>query len=343
MEWVTLRKEKKESEIKKLYIEPTSRCNLSCKMCFRHKWIDESLGDMSEETFSEVMKYLREHRSETVFFGGMGEPLIHKNLTEMIKAVSEYSDKTEVLTNCTLLSEEMAKELIECGLTRLWVSMDGFSKDEYEKIRLGGRFDLICGNLKRFNELRKGTAVKLGITFVVMEDNLNQLKYINSFADEFDVDLMNISHAIPMYEDASAREFFDADVAVGKMERYTGEKPDKPFDYCPFVEEKMCFVKWNGDVVPCMQLLHSSETYMFDIKRNVYAHSFGNVGETPLFDIYNNEEYRAFRERVMNFEFPSCIMCEGCELREDNKEDCMFNGTPTCGACLWSTGKVFCP
>ena len=270
MEWITLRKENKISEIKSLYIEPASGCNLSCKMCFRHKWLDEKIGEMSDETFSAVMDYLRENRCEKVFFGGMGEPLIHKDLPEMIKAVSMYSNKTEVLTNATLLTEDKLKKMIDGGLTRLWISMDGFSEAEYEKIRLGGRFNLICRNIRKFNELRENTDIGLGITFVVMEDNVDQLGYINDFADEFNVDTINISHAIPMDEDASAREFFDADIAVGKMHRYTGEKPDKPFDYCPFVEEKMCFVIWNGDVVPCMQLLHSSETFMFDKKRNFF-------------------------------------------------------------------------
>ena len=32
--------------LKKLYIEPTARCNLRCKMCFRNSWKNEIIGDM---------------------------------------------------------------------------------------------------------------------------------------------------------------------------------------------------------------------------------------------------------------------------------------------------------
>ena len=53
--------------------------------------------------------------------------------------------------------------------------------------------------------------------------------------------------------------------------------------------------------------------------------------------------YAAFRHRVRTFYFPFCMDCWGCEDRETNLCDCFLGEAPTCGACLWSTGKVFCP
>ena len=38
-------------ELRRLYLEPTSRCNLNCAMCFRKSWVDEQAGDMEEATF----------------------------------------------------------------------------------------------------------------------------------------------------------------------------------------------------------------------------------------------------------------------------------------------------
>ena len=35
----------------KVYLEPTTLCNLHCKICFRHGWIGERLGHMSDECF----------------------------------------------------------------------------------------------------------------------------------------------------------------------------------------------------------------------------------------------------------------------------------------------------
>ena len=57
--------------LKKLYIEPTARCNLRCKMCFRNSWKNEIIGDMRMETFRKAMTTMPDS-VETVFFGGMG-------------------------------------------------------------------------------------------------------------------------------------------------------------------------------------------------------------------------------------------------------------------------------
>ena len=114
-------------------------------------------------------------------------------------------------------------------------------------------------------------------------------------------------------------------------------------NYCPFIEEEKCFVKWNGAVSPCMQLLHSSYTYLFEEKRKVTAYCFGNLLENSLEEIWNSKKYREFRERVKNFEFPDCTLCDGCDDRLENKTDCMFNEMPTCGACLWAQNIARCP
>ena len=103
------------------------------------------------------------------------------------------------------------------------------------------------------------------------------------------------------------------------------------------------FIKWNGDIVPCMQLLHSSYTYLFQEKRKVMAYSFGNILENSIYQSWNSEEYKEFRKRVRNFDFPNCTLCNGCDDRLENRTDCMYNTMPTCGACLWAQNIARCP
>ena len=69
--------------LKKLYIEPTTKCNLNCKMCFRHTWFDEPFCDLSLEDYKQPKSV------ETIFFGGMGEPMFHKDILEMIRLAAE--------------------------------------------------------------------------------------------------------------------------------------------------------------------------------------------------------------------------------------------------------------
>ena len=45
--------------LRKLYIEPTTKCNLNCKMCFRHTWFDEPICDMDFADFERVLERMR--------------------------------------------------------------------------------------------------------------------------------------------------------------------------------------------------------------------------------------------------------------------------------------------
>jgi antitoxin component of MazEF toxin-antitoxin module len=75
------------SHLAKVYIEPTSRCNLTCRTCIRNIW-NEATGLMSEATFSRTLEGLRQvDPLPTVFFGGFGEPLSHPRILSMIAQV----------------------------------------------------------------------------------------------------------------------------------------------------------------------------------------------------------------------------------------------------------------
>ena len=70
--------------LRKLYIEPTTKCNLNCKMCFRHTWFDEPICDLSMEDFRKALDTMPSS-VETIFFGGMGEPLFHRDILQMVR------------------------------------------------------------------------------------------------------------------------------------------------------------------------------------------------------------------------------------------------------------------
>lgn len=330
--------------IKKVYIEPSSICNLNCKMCFRNLWYNEKELKMSDEMCDMVKELSSISSIENVVFAGMGEPLVHERIFDMICSFSKKGIFVELITNGVLLNRDVAKRLVDCGLGRLWISMDGFSKEEYDKIRIGSRFERICNNLNEFNFVRMTRNTKLGITFVMMKENMDSLKKINEFADAYNADMLNLSHAIPCEPiDKEDTIYFD-EYPVGRVRRL--EKPYRKLKEfsCPFIDNNAVFVRADGDVAPCMQLLHNCYTYLYDEKRCIERQAYGNLLEQSICEIYNKKEYVAFRERVRNFHFSNCTGCTtGCFMRESNLEDCMCNTKPTCGGCLWSLGIISCP
>lgn len=327
--------------LKKLYIELSSKCNLNCKMCFRNLWFDEKYELMRDATVERVKESIAAGQFQTVFFGGMGEPLTHPRLPELIHFAHVSGKKTELITNATLLSPDMAESLVNAGLDCLWVSLDGFSKQSYEAIRRGSMFDLITKNLADFNAVRRSTL--LGITFVLMKENEHELGRINAFADSVGADFINLSHVIPGAAVSEADTLYNKDYPVGRMRRFTSAPAEKTRDKCPFISDGCCFIRPDGEVIPCMQLLHNCYTYLYTEQRKVYSHSFGNINEKGIEDIWNDAEYADFRKRVTDFDFPCCTVCLGCDDRLENKTDCMYNQNPTCGACLWAQGLIRCP
>lgn len=328
--------------INKLYVELTSLCNLNCSMCFRNNWFDEKYQLMGQKTAENVKQLLNKGVADEVFFGGMGEPLLYSGIYDMVFAAARNGMKAELITNATLLDAKTSERLVNSGIDTVWISMDGFSKEEYEKVRRGSLFGEIISNIEEFNRIRQST--KLGITFVMMKENLSELDKINEFADKYNVDLVNLSHMIPCNELTEDNSIYSLPYRIGKMRRFDkNETYAKKLDYCPFVENDVCFIRYDGEIFPCMQLLHNSYTYLYTERRKSYAYSFGNINNDDFRQIYESSEYTEFRKRVKNFEFPCCTICLGCEDRKENIKDCMYNKAPTCGACLWAQGLVRCP
>jgi len=112
---------------------------------------------------------------------------------------------------------------------------------------------------------------------------------------------------------------------------------------CPFVEKGSLSIRWDGDVSPCLPLLHDHKTYLYAYERAIKRHTVGNVLNQAIEQIWNKPEYLALRHRLQEFNFSPCIHCGGCELLESNQEDCIGSPIPACGGCLWAQGVILCP
>lgn len=132
-------------------------------------------------------------------------------------------------------------------------------------------------------------------------------------------------------------------LGTGNTFSIMGQPLSRKIGYCRFVQEGNVFVRWDGEVTQCMALLHPSVTYMHGRQRNLLPKSFGSVRTQTLQQVWEDEAYVAFREKVKKFDFSYCVQCGGCHRLESNQEDCFGNEHPTCGACLWAQGFIQCP
>lgn len=365
--------------LRKLYIEPTSNCNLNCSMCFRNTWVDEEFADMPWQVFRRTLATMPES-VETILFGGMGEPLSHPELIPMVREAAATGKRIEMVTNVALLTPERSEQLIEVGLDRLWVSIDAFNEEGYNAIRRKGNFSVVRTHLNAFNRIKANLRAKtsLGINFVAMKTNIGQLQHIPFFVQSFNVDEVNVSNLIPSDRESEDLVLYQGVVGVDQMQskqeatpinlplmnwrekgvlegimsllsshagvvRLGGQVLFRKYNHCRFIDEGNAFVRHDGNVAPCMGLLHSATTYWMGMQRIVRHHSFGNVLDERLDEIWRSAPYVRFRDRVRTFDFSPCMRCSGCDNWEENSTDCFGNEKPVCGACIWAEGVVSCP
>ena len=96
---------KENLHIKQAYLELSGACNFECKMCFRHSF-DESPEDMSDKLVNKIKRSLGNLPSlERVVFGGIGEPLLHPRLPELVAFFKKRDTRVIVSTNGYLLGD----------------------------------------------------------------------------------------------------------------------------------------------------------------------------------------------------------------------------------------------
>ncbi len=364
--------------LNRLYIEPTSRCNLACRTCIRNTW-DEPMGDMDAETFERLAGGLRRFpHLESVMFGGFGEPTAHPRILDMVRAVKAPGLRAEMTTNATLLDDNLIEGLLRERLDMLWISLDGTTEESFDAIRAGASLSRVMENVERLARRngRDGHEIEIGIAFVIMKTNLQDVKHLDRLARSVGARRIVVSHVLP-YSEAMEKEMLCLQTltletftfAPGKTElslpridvnnttkdmlfnllqgfenlTFMGNRIAVDARRCRFVRDRTAFVRWDGKVSPCMGLLHSHKTYLYGLERRVKSHTFGDVHAAEFFDIWNSKAYADFRDKVKTFDFSPCHVCGGCSLLENNREDCYGNTFPACGGCLWAQGIIQCP
>ncbi len=163
----------------KLFVEVTTKCNLSCQMCVKQN--DEGIpeGELSLETF-EALEPALPH-IESLVLNGIGEPLTHPLIEQFIKRAKALMPKGSWVgfqTNGMLLDDARAKTLVSAGLDRICISLDSISEDSFSKIREGGNIE---GAKRAFRALvaakaeRPEAELSIGIEYVLMRENLAEL------------------------------------------------------------------------------------------------------------------------------------------------------------------------
>ncbi len=375
---------KAENNMRKLYLEPTSRCNMQCITCVRKQWPDLTNADIDIDLFHELLDQLSVFPLlNKIHLGGFGEPLAHPQAIEMINELTRRGFRVSLNTNGTLVNDAVAHELVNAGVHTIYFSIDGVSEDTFRNIRVGGELNQVVSNMLNLREIKiknNKHYPKIGLEFVLMRSNINQLPLLPGLAKEVGSPTVLISNLLPYSEEMYNEAIYDIpgyDRMIGAgtiappawdREQANLKLPEPVIwpavdnDYvqwgslrlprmywgsgrrCGFINDQSAVIRWDGSVSPCYALMYSYSYKLDNRSKEVSEYLLGNIKDEKLEEIWNKPEYIKFRYRVRNYNFPSCMDCSTSQVCDyaDVNEDCWGN-SPSCADCLWSQGIVRCP
>jgi tungsten cofactor oxidoreducase radical SAM maturase len=352
----------RQPDLRKLYIEPTTVCNLNCRTCIRNVWEDPKTH-MEMDIFRQIVEYIEQFPDlQRVVFSGLGEPLTHPHILEMVQMVRQRGLDVTLGSNGLLLDKATSHELIKLGVDRLVISLDGVKPETYAGVR-GAMLSRVLGNIRDLNESKRelgSLTPALGIEFVALKSNISELAELTGLASHLGAARVLVSNVLA-YTDEMRDEILygyeprsplnaggwpvkaDAWVMWGTLElprMHWGAE-----QRCRFVQDRSMVVGWDGSVAPCYALSHNYSYLTIDGRRKqVSRYALGDIAKQSLLEIWTSQEYCRFRSEVRDFHFPSCPDCdlrESCDLREQNNGCWGWN--PSCADCLWAQDIIRCP
>ncbi|NVO20612.1 MAG: SPASM domain-containing protein [Bacteroidetes bacterium] len=282
-------------------IEPTTSCNLRCPECPSGlRQFTRPTGNLSLETFIQFLDPLSKHLIYlTLYF--QGEPTLNREFIEMVKYARTKRIFVATSTNGHFLDDDNARQLVESGLDRLIISLDGLDQETYEKYRVGGNITKVLSgiqNIIRWKEELHSRKPFVELQFLVLKTNEHQLTGLKAFSREMNVDKLTLKSA-QLYHPESSQ-------FLTNLEEKSRYKPDETGK--PVIKGKLpnrchrlwhaAVITWDGKVLPCC----------FDKDA---SHAMGDLNEYSFSEIWQQPPYKDFRRNIFSCR-KTIEICRNC-------------------------------
>lgn len=267
-----------------LVIEPTSICNLRCKMCWQQDPIirtPQYKGQMKFDIFKQIVDEAYENGCRAITFAGRGEPLVNSNICKFLDYAAGKFFELKINTNGLLLTEEICQSIIKANVSLLVFSAEGTTQDEYKKTRCGGSLEKLLDNIEMFNRIREKyseNSTQTRVSGVITDMNMDKQKYFDfwkKYVDE--VALVELEERNDTYHNT-----------------IICEKP------CYRLWQQM-YVWWDGSCSPC------DNDYLQKI-------DLGAIVGKSVKEIWNSRKYNVIRNLHKNGKRKNIIPCDRCGI-----------------------------
>lgn len=310
-----------------LRMDLSSDCSLKCIHCYRSSCPPHFNSIQAEQIHlleREVFPFIHRLDLSTV-----GEPLTSPLLPEVISAAKKAGVAcVGMTTNGMLLTEEIARDLLERGLDWLAVSLDAAAGGTYERIRCGGNWRVLMENLSGLKRVRARSSkrMSLALNYAIMEQNADEAVAFPSLAHTLGADSVSFLPLTIEREEMKSWSLFytpakwnrlmrDLRLEVARIglpaalpdnlpESEDSSSPEGKADsmesdrkVCPAAEESWVFMTPDGNCFPCPNVLGEG--------------SYGNAFESTFKKIWDSPRNQEFRRRAkVSGEVQGCDHCK---------------------------------
>jgi radical SAM protein with 4Fe4S-binding SPASM domain len=301
---------KEKPQLTNLHIEITSKCNERCIHCYIPH--DYKVSDIEPDFFYDVLKQGKNMRLLHLTLSG-GEPMLHKNFCDFLRKCKEYDFSVNVLSNLTLLNDEILKEMKVNPLLGVQVSLYSMNSNIHDEItQMKGSFEKTTNAILKLIE----NDILLQISCPIMKQNKNCYKDVIEWAKKHKIHVGDDYIIIARYN--HTKQNLSCRLSINEIKEVINDKIANDSKYleqmemevekkkgitsndfvCSVCHSSICIAD-NGNVFPCA----GWQDYIV-----------GNVKETSLNVIWDNSEKVQYLRGLRNQDFPKCIQCPDKEF-----------------------------
>jgi MoaA/NifB/PqqE/SkfB family radical SAM enzyme len=316
-------------------LEPTTVCNKHCIHCEFTYWspVEQVKRHVTLEEFKHMMDQMPQVRWTNIT--GEGSAFLNKDYVQMIRYLYEkHRSSIWLVDHLTDIPFDFLEKEVLPYIHGIYVSIDGGTKETYEKIKVGCHWDNLLENLRKIIEYkRKNDTPFPHITFryVIMKENVAELpQFIDLINDlaapaewggssaiiEF-TGLLYYPEIASHYADVIPQSIVEAlRSRVGKgihfIFAHGEEKSNPPAEDCLAWLEP--YIMNPGYVMPCCSVMMSNR------RPFLRKYSFGNLFESDFQAIWRSPYYEKFKKLLTDPCAPIPKVCAGCRAyRTDHR------------------------
>jgi len=280
-------------------VEPTTECNLHCPECpTGNNSITRNMGKMDLELFKSIIDQVYKRTFYLNLFL-QGEPFLHPELCEFAMYARSKKMYVTISTNGHFFKPDTCEKIIHSGIQKIIVSLDGVSKESYEKYRLGGNFEKVKEGIKLLSEVKKRKHSRypyIVIQMLVNSFNEHEIPEMKVLTKEIGANNLELK-SMQIYNNS---QFLPRNE---KYNRYT-------FDFNNNLVLKnnlhnKCFRLWstavftsNGDLIACCYDKNAE-------------HCFGNINNSNFKNLWKSKHFNDYRSGILK-DRKKVQICNNC-------------------------------